>query len=545
LTDRLFNAYQVANLLGVTPGEVVQWAQKGLLPLKRIGDGSVRITENALVEFLERMGLDIKAIFSKISAEEEKFQQTGNTESQSLSDSESSPASTSAVIFPSQPEQIPQTSESVSQADIAEPLDESADVLEVEQTPPPSAPQQDTEGDLALPVEVAEMPSSSPADRACQVVEAILDDAVGSGAESIIFDIRPQSARLKLRINGVVRGKPNFARNLPIDLIDPLAVHLRKLAGLEVNKVGMGEFSTQVGGRKVYFETSVMPVVGGERIVFHRATPLGELRLDQLGLATGDEVILRRILDGNSGLVLLAGPFGSGRSTTLGAMIAQQLKWRDVVVVSRPGKYSDECLTVVEVRDNKDFSLAQTIDLLSAQRSDVIAVDEICDRSALRSALEASRAGGMVLAKIAVCGLAETLEQVLQTGMERWVLSMALSAIVVQRMVRRLCPQCRRLVDSSDSRIDMAGLSQAEVYGPAGCPACQETGYMDRQRVFSVVEVADLTAEALRNGSDAAAVQRAAIEAGAKTLFHVGLDLVRAGVTCLDQLQYLGGNILR
>lgn len=476
--ERLYSIYQVADLLGATPAMIAEWMGKGQLPFDRTGDGAVRISSTNLVNFLKTRGIDIEQVLAGAAMGQ-------NAGDQEVAEQEAAPA----------------------------------------QAP---APEQNTA--LAAPAEPM----------AAQVADAILKDAVERRASEIHLEPIREGLALRFRIDGVLHDRVNFRMRLPRSLAPKLTAHFRALAGLNGPTDGpeTGQFTTLVEGREVLFRLAGLATLHGRRVTIgvHDLQRPG-LELGQLGLSGVQELSLRNSLAQPYGLVVVVGPPRSGRASTLAAMIsAMDLRRRNILVVGRPELREIEgigyCLP--------EGDPAGLLTAIGRQEPDVIVLEQLKQAPLAAAAVEQALAGRLVLASLTARSITEGLVALMELGAIPFALSSALLAVVNQRLVRRLCPQCRQAQAPAAGRLEQLGLRPGELDSAAfeskGCAKCSNSGYAGRTGVFEVMGVSETLARYVRAGLGARVVEAAAIEEGMTSLRQAALDKTRDGTTSLDEV---------
>jgi type II secretory ATPase GspE/PulE/Tfp pilus assembly ATPase PilB-like protein len=593
MSERLYTIYQVADLLGSTPGEVLTWIRQGRLDY-RGDDGRRQISQGSLVRFLRREGIDIEQVLAKAvlgaggqrPVGDGKAQAHGNGSRPARQDAPRSAVAAAddlagkyvADVVPHPPgqgqeraEEAPASREPVAPREAAAPA-----VAEHSAGGQPGG-----NGDGQIPAPPSMDPLSAPADQALDaeivapdpaqsLAEAILKDAVARRATAI--HLEPTGGQeggaapglaLRLRVDGVLQEKVNFRLRLPPAVAEGLVAHFLTRAGLAgpgttgagttgVSPVGetkeqSGWFASAAAG-DARFRLSVCTTRAGRRLViFVEGAEADRPALKDLVLSADDEKALHRLLRERSGLILVTARPGEGASTTLRAMAGElagphrSLFWigaEDCPPVEGASLLPLGC-------DGTGGAMgglcgAKAVRSAAGQDADLIAVAEIWDSQTLLAAAEAALAGRLVLARLHERSAPAALELLRRAGLAPWRLATALLGVVARRDVRKLCPACRREESPADEVLHLLGLSREEVpamtFAATGCKQCYSTGYAGRTGAFSILEVNEELAGLLREGAPAAAIEEAARKAGMKTLREAGLELARQGETSLAEL---------
>jgi len=506
MAERLYSTYQVADLLGATPGQVVEWMQKGWLPFQRLADGPVRITQHGLVTFLKRQGIDIESVMAKSVMRQEQSRAAALGD---VGGGDSSGAERRLLIG--------------SDSDASAEPDGTGGQA----------------GEPALSDEVAgaqaEVPADSHADAspqaAAQVALAILDDAVRRRATHVHLERLHGGLSLRLRIDGVLHEKLNFAARLPEAVAPALIEQFKSMAG-----PGAAAFERTVQGRRVEFRIACLEALHGEKIVLRVGEmfpPAGEL--SRLRLCHEDAALIRRLAACPCGLVLLAGPVGTGRGRLLRAMAAELGKSkRSVAVVEDATEMEVDGVTYCPAGG---ASPGETIRSIAGADTDVILVEALQDAESMRAALDEAAGGRLVLAGVSADHAAQALEMVLETEAKPWALASTLRAILALRTVRRLCDECKVPAQQGAEPPAEFALSPGERHWTAGkCEKCGKTGYAGLTVAGAVFEIDDDLAGLLRRGANDEVLKAAAGRAGPRAIRRAALEKARRGATTLEEL---------
>ena len=539
MPKRVFTTYQLADLLGATPGTVVEWMQKKWLPYERLADGSVRVTEEGLVKFLQKQGVDIKQVLGDVTADEpaEPAGVYEANEPQPLSADEAPTNDIEIEIEMSEPEPFEdQSLEEEIAAD--EPVAEPADAVSAAAPEAPPA-------DETIDAEVISAPAApAAAEPAEQIAQAALAWALERGAAELHFEPRRDGLTLRARIDGVLHERANFRQRLPEGMGERLIAYLKALAGLDIAQCirpQAGAFTMPVGDAQVELELASFPTGRGEKL-FIRIPDLTVKQLNELGLSESDEAILAAALSRGEGLVVLTGSARSGKVEAMRSMLAALAgPGRNVLAIEGATEIELDWVTHCPVGAGEDFTVAEAIRAAAGERPEVIGVDELADPAAASAALAAARAGGIVLAGMRATSPPAAIAELLAVmGLEPWPLAGALSAVMQTQTFRLLCEHCKQQAPANIEAADLLGLADEgidfPVFNAPGCDACGCVGYAGTAAIFSVLPMNGPVVGAIRRGGRANAIEYAAQEAGMKNLLAAGLDKVRAGHTSLTEL---------
>ena len=357
-----------------------------------------------------------------------------------------------------------------------------------------------------------------------RMLNALLTQAAKDGASDIHIEPYERSSAVRFRVDGSLREvvQPNKA------LHAALISRLKIMAELDIAEKRLpqdGRISLRIGGRAVDVRVSTLPSAHGERAVL-RLLDKGEQRFTLESLGMNGEVLRRfdRLIQQPHGIVLVTGPTGSGKTTTLYASLGRvDTATTNVLTVEDPVEYELPGIGQTQVNPKIDLSFAKALRAILRQDPDVIMIGEIRDYETAQIAIQASLTGHLVLATLHTNDAPSAVTRLTDMGVEPFLLSSSLLGVLAQRLVRKLCPVCRRMDDQG-------------LYHPVGCEACGHSGYKGRTGVYELM-VADDTVRALIHGQAAEAeVTTAAQRGGMMSMRDDGERLVREGITSAEEV---------
>ncbi len=371
-----------------------------------------------------------------------------------------------------------------------------------------------------------------------RLINALLLEAIRERASDIHIETLERRLVVRFRIDGVLRTMVEPKRSLaPF-----LASRIKVMARLDIAEKRLpqdGRVSLRVGGHEVDVRVSTIPSQHGERIVLRlldrEATRLG---LDRLGMSARDGAVFARLLARPNGMLLVTGPTGSGKTTTLYAALDHlNDKTRNIMTVEDPIEYSVDGIGQMQVNPRTDLTFARGLRAVLRQDPDVIMVGEIRDRETAQVAVESAMTGHFVLSTLHTNTAVGAVSRLVDMGIERFLLAPMLAGVVAQRLVRRLCPDCARLEAATEADAALLpGLHPgAALCRAAGCPACGGQGYRGRTGIYEVVEIGGPLQAAIHAGAAEADLTALAREAG-PGLVADGVRLVLAGVTTVEEV---------
>src|SRR6476659_9176858 len=367
--------------------------------------------------------------------------------------------------------------------------------------------------------------------------------AFATGREVRMLLGSPSKIREKLdelyRIDGVLRQLMKIPRSAGL----PRVSRIKIMSGLDIAdrlRPQDGRARVSVNGEAVDLRVSTLPASLGEKVVIRilsqRATVLS---LDALGMHTDEQQAIRRLLSHKEGIILVTGPTGSGKTTTLySALRAVQGTGVNIVTVEDPVEYRlGENVVQVQVNEKAGLTFAAALRSILRQDPDVVLVGEIRDKETAQIALQASLTGHLVLSTLHTNDAPNTVTRLVDIGMESYKIAPALRGIVAQRLMRRLCKKCRvQATEPVSERLHRFVPPGITLYQGVGCSDCSMTGYRGR---FSIVEVLTMNPDLERRIADGASAEKiaeAARRAGMRSLWGSGLRHVLAGESTLEEL---------
>jgi type IV pilus assembly protein PilB len=332
----------------------------------------------------------------------------------------------------------------------------------------------------------------------------------------------------------------------PPHLAEALIARIKVMSDLDIAETRLpqdGRIELTVGGRSVDLRVSTLPTMFGESTVMRILDrSVVSLSLDNLGLLPLIRDRLRRFTELPHGIVLVTGPTGSGKTTTLYAMLNEANKEdTKVITVEDPVEYDLEGIVQIPVNDEIDVTYAKVLRTILRQDPDVILVGEIRDRETAQTAIEASLTGHLVFSTLHTNDAASAITRLIDIGIEPFLLTATVQGILAQRLVRRVCNECKNFYEPSDDVLRRLSLQANQVVGKRfafgkGCQTCNFTGYRGRMAITEILDVDDRLREMILQGASTTALQAAAIEAGLVTLRENGLQSVFDGLTTVEEL---------
>ena len=383
--------------------------------------------------------------------------------------------------------------------------------------------------------------------RVLDLTEATIGNALDRGASDILIDPRSESAyAVRLRIDGVLRT----ARELDSDTCRAVINSIKAVAGMDISERRRpqdGGFMAKKGITTASFRVASAGVLQGEKLSIRVLNKdAGSFTLADLGLTRKQQALFRSHIRKPAGMILVCGPTGSGKTTTMYAMLNEIDRFtHNVITVEDPIEAVLPEASQIEINPKAEITFAKTLRSVLRQDPDVICVGEIRDEETAEIALRAAQTGHLVTATIHCESNARAMIRLLDLGVSPLLLSGGLSLLVSQRLVRCLCERCKAPAHLSDSQIDgfrKKGIDQARVFAAVGCRYCEGTGYSGRTVICDVMIVDDaIRTEIAGSGSPIDWLRTRESQAGISGLRKAGLKKVVAGITSLEELKRVVG----
>ncbi|MBS0561769.1 MAG: type II/IV secretion system protein [Proteobacteria bacterium] len=396
---------------------------------------------------------------------------------------------------------------------------------------------EDHDADLAR---LKDLASEAPVIR---LVNGLITRAVEMGASDIHIEAADARLRLRYRIDGALREMEPPPARLKSAVVSRVKI-MAKLNIAERRLAQDGRIRLTVRGRDVDFRVSTTPSIHGESVVL-RILDRGSLALefDALGFDPGDLARFRAVLAKPHGIVLVTGPTGSGKTTTLYTALKElNLPDRKILTVEDPVEYTLDRVNQVQVQPQIGLTFASALRSFLRQDPDIIMIGEIRDLETAQIAVQAALTGHLVLSTVHTNDAASAMTRLMDMGIEDYLLTSTVTGVVGQRLVRCLCPSCREPYAAPPQlaeRMRAAGLDAPDgvaLFRPAGCPACAGTGYSGRTMILEVLQMTDALRPMVRRHADARDIQAAAVSEGMQTMFAHGLRKALAGITSVEEV---------
>jgi len=372
-----------------------------------------------------------------------------------------------------------------------------------------------------------------------KLINAMLSEAIKESASDIHIETFENALQIRFRVDGILREvlKPN--RKLASLLVSRIKV-MAKLDIAEKRIPQDGRISLRIGGRAVDVRVSTMPTGHGERVVLRLLDKnAARLDLEELGMTDFNRHAFSKLIDKPHGIILVTGPTGSGKSTTLYAGLTQvDEKERNILTVEDPIEFAIEGIGQTQVNTKVDMTFARGLRAILRQDPDVVMVGEIRDLETAQIAVQASLTGHLVLSTLHTNTAAGAITRMEDMGVEPFLLSSSLLGVLAQRLVRTLCPHCREshLPDEEEcTLLRLPENNERVIYRAKGCSECNFKGYRGRTGIHELLTVDDGVRELIHNGHGEQAIEKY-IRKNTASIRHDGFDKVMTGQTTLEEV---------
>ena len=372
-----------------------------------------------------------------------------------------------------------------------------------------------------------------------KIVNLILVQAIKEKASDIHIEPFEKELKLRYRVDGALieASSPPKALQLPI------ASRIKILAGLDIAERRIpqdGRFRIRVSGKEIDLRVSMLPTVYGEKIVMRlldKANLQGSI--DALGLDDYALNVFKKAIDAPHGMILITGPTGSGKTTTLYTILGElNNPIYNVVTVEDPVEYQLIGINQVAVKSDIGMGFSEALRSILRQDPDIVMIGEIRDNETADIAVKAALTGHQVLSTLHTNDAAGAITRMDDMGIEPFLISSSVILACAQRLVRRICPNCREEFHPEPELLQKLGIEDegAVFYHGAGCGRCKKRGYLGRAPIIEVLPVSEAIRRLVIKRASASVVKNQAISEGMKTLRMVGIDKAREGITTLEEV---------
>jgi len=371
-----------------------------------------------------------------------------------------------------------------------------------------------------------------------KLVDHIVAEGIHAGASDIHLEAGEKGITVRFRIDGVLREVMALPKAVGIPLVSRIKIMSQMDIADRLRPQG-GRARVAIHGTRVDLRVSTLPASNGEKVVIRILDSRSALRsIESLGLDPVDGPRMRKLLEVREGLILVTGPTGSGKTTTLYAALRMlQNTGVNIITVEDPVEYRIPGIVQVQIHEKAGLTFASALRSVLRQDPDVVLIGEIRDRETAAIALQASLTGHLVFATLHTNDATSSITRLTDLGVDRAKLAGALKGVVAQRLLRRLCAGCKAVANAGVPRRVVGTVAEsAMVYVPMGCGECSHTGYRGRVAVTEVLVTTPEIERAIASGESARSLTQAARASGTRSLWGCGAAHLLAGMTSAQEL---------
>ena len=367
---------------------------------------------------------------------------------------------------------------------------------------------------------------------------SLVEQAVAAGASDLHLEPMHDAVRVRIRVDGLLR---ELVR-LPLAAHSTLVTQLKVAANMDIAEKRVpqdGRIALELDGRSVDLRLSTLPTTLGEKIAIRLLAQQELLQLEELGFTQANLACYRRLFTQPNGLILLTGPTGSGKTSTLYATLAElDAATRNIITLEDPVEYSLPGINQVAVNRRSGMTFAKGLRAIVRQDPDVIMLGEIRDEETAGIAVQAALTGHLVLSTLHTNSAAGAVYRLLDMGLAPYLLAAALRGVVAQRLVRRLCPDCRR--QRTATAAERSFLGAATVWEQQGCEQCHAAGYRGRVAVQEVLPLTGRLQQLVLQRAPVEELEQAARADGLRSLAEDAAAKALDGLTTVQELWRVG-----
>ncbi len=375
-----------------------------------------------------------------------------------------------------------------------------------------------------------------------KLANKIILDAIKTRASDIHIEPYEKGLYVRYRIDGLLQN----SLNLPLQIKGSLTTRFKIMAHLDISEKRLpqdGRIKLKISGKEVDFRVSTLPTIYGEKIVL-RVLEKSAVQLDltKLGFEDRSLKFFLEALEKPYGMILVTGPTGSGKTTTLYSALMRLNKPEvNIMTVEDPVEYSFQGINQVQVKEEIGLTFASALRAFLRQDPDIIMVGEIRDFETAEIAVKAALTGHLVLSTLHTNDAPSTITRLINMGIEPFLIASSVILVVAQRLVRKLCSHCKKEEKYSKEALLKMGfpkdkLDSIKIYGPFGCPECNNSGYSGRVALYEVMPIRDELRELILIGATAAEIKKEAIKLGMLTLRQSGIHKIMKGITSVKEV---------
>jgi general secretion pathway protein E len=384
------------------------------------------------------------------------------------------------------------------------------------------------------PRDILELTEEAPIIR---LLNALMQQAVKDRASDIHIEPYEKELEVRLRVDGVLRK----VLSPPKIIQDALISRIKIMSNLDIAEKRLpqdGRIRLLVGGRDIDIRVSVLPTSFGERAVLRLLDRMqGVLGLGEVGLLEENSARVEELINRPNGILLVTGPTGSGKTTTLYAALNRiYSEEKNIITVEDPVEYQLKGIGQIQVSPRIGLTFANGLRSIIRQDPDIIMVGEIRDLETAEIAIQASLTGHLVLSTLHTNDAPSAITRLIDMGVEPFLVASSLTGVLAQRLVRRICPHCKETYTPSPAEAEYFDTPPESLSRGRGCAKCNQTGYLGRLGIFELLTTTPSIVDLISGKADARSIKDLAVAGGMKTLRDDGLLKVQMGMTALEEV---------
>ncbi len=378
---------------------------------------------------------------------------------------------------------------------------------------------------------------------AIRLVNSIIERGAGNGSSDIHIEPMAEELKVRMRIDGVLHEILTVPKRLQNSVISRIKI----MVDMDISEHRVpqdGRANVRVKSKDYDLRVSTLPTKYGEKVVI-RFLEKSEALLSKQGIGLSGKHLeeYTKLIHNPNGVILICGPTGSGKSTTMYTMISELNREEvNLVTLEDPIEYDMAGVNQVQINEKVGMTFANGLRAILRQDPDIIAVGEIRDGETAQIAMRAAITGHLVLSTIHTNSSIATLSRLIDIGVEPYIINSAVKGIISQRLVRRLCPICKKEYEPTDEELETLEMTRDKYepakmhfYKPVGCPDCMNTGYKGRTAVFEILTLNSAIKNKLRDNAPGSEVRQAIIDSGFKPMIDDCRRLVTEGITTVSE----------
>ncbi|MGU8481095.1 GspE/PulE family protein [Clostridium perfringens] len=373
-----------------------------------------------------------------------------------------------------------------------------------------------------------------------KMIEYVMKNAVEERASDIHIESYENILRIRYRID----GKLHTISTLPVDTLAPLVTRIKILANLDISEKRLpqdGRILTRFGDKQIDLRVSILPMITGEKIVIRIINKENFIiSKEGLGIKDYELNLLEKITKHSNGIILVTGPTGSGKTTTLYTILNElNTDSKNIITIEDPVEVSIEGINQVNVNNKVGLTFATGLRSILRQDPDIIMIGEIRDSETAQIAIRSAITGHLVLSTLHTNNAPSSILRLEDMGVQRYLIANAIKGVIAQRLVRKICPKCKLQYDATPYEKEILNIDKNEeliLNKGKGCAYCNNTGYVGRMGIYEIMEVTKEHREAILENKSADILKEISIKHGMRTLGQACRSLVLEGNTTVEEM---------